>query len=586
MKAITTFLLFCFILFSAVAQEENSESEKAYAPTIGVGVSSIGFYGDVNDHQYSSPITGNPGVNVYLLQPVTDFLNVRFNFMVGKIREEERSIERNVNFETSLRTGALYLEYNFDHFLPEQRKITPFIATGIEVVEFNPKSDFLAYGGEPYNYWADGTIRSLPENSPQAENAVIIRRDYTYETDIREAGLNNSTDYLERSFAIPLGIGVTMHLNDQFDFRLQSTMHFTFTDYIDGITPNTDVEYVGGRKGNDRNDKFIVSGVSLSYNFQKVEGAEPLEFYDKDEPIDYLAYGNTEDFDGDGIIDLIDNCPNTPEGVSVDSLGCPIDTDKDGIPDYKDEEINTEYPEFANDKGVEMTNQMIYESYLRYKDSTLELAEVIERDFTKGGTRSNKKYRVKVGEYEQGETPEDMSKLLSLSDLGKIDQGDKTIFTAGNYKTLVEASVRANELKEQGFNEAEVLKKGNRGDYAPTSPSAAVTTSTTSESNTPSTPKEPAEDMVVFRVQLGAFKNKPDQAAFDAIPNLFVVESGGYYRYMSGSFRTFADAARHKVKMVVEDYKGAFVVAYKNGKRVSLQSVGVNPISSDPIIGK
>jgi cell division protein FtsN len=222
-------------------------------------------------------------------------------------------------------------------------------------------------------------------------------------------------------------------------------------------------------------------------------------------------------------------------------------------------------------------------------DSTLEMAEVIERDFTKGGNRSSKKYRVKVGENEKGETPKDMGKLLGLSDLGKVDQDDKTIFTAGSYKTLVEASDRANELKGQGFDEAEVLKKGSRGQYEATSPSRAVSPKPNQEKadgSTTAEEKQPAKDVVVFRVQLGAFKNKPDREAFETIPNLFVVESGGYYRYMSGSFSTFADAAKHKVKMVVKDYKGAFVVAYKNGKRVSLQSVGVNPISSDPIIGK
>ena len=106
-----------------------------------------------------------------------------------------------------------------------------------------------------------------------------------------------------------------------------------------------------------------------------------------------MATGNTEDYDGDNVIDLIDICPNTPQDVEVDSVGCPIDSDGDGVPDYLDEEVNTEYPEFANDKGVEMTDDMIYESYLRYQDSTLEFAEVIEREFT--GQRKDKRRRRK-----------------------------------------------------------------------------------------------------------------------------------------------------------------------------------------------
>jgi OOP family OmpA-OmpF porin len=31
-----------------------------------------------------------------------------------------------------------------------------------------------------------------------------------------------------------------------------------------------------------------------------------------------------------------DKCPDTPEGVKVDEVGCPLDTDGDGVPDYMD----------------------------------------------------------------------------------------------------------------------------------------------------------------------------------------------------------------------------------------------------------
>jgi OOP family OmpA-OmpF porin len=43
------------------------------------------------------------------------------------------------------------------------------------------------------------------------------------------------------------------------------------------------------------------------------------------------------DTDGDGIPDYEDKCPDTPKGVKVDEVGCPLDTDGDGVPDYKDE---------------------------------------------------------------------------------------------------------------------------------------------------------------------------------------------------------------------------------------------------------
>ncbi len=342
MKTLSSLLFIVILSFSLLAQEDEENNEdKAYSPTIGVGIGTIGFYGDLNDRDYGSPFGGNIAFEVYVIQPIADYLNVKFNFTLGSIRAEERSLARNVNFDSELRAGALFVEYNFDNFLPEERKITPFITAGIEAIEFNPKTDLIGKGAEPYNYWSDGTIRNLPENSPNADIAVLVTRDYDFETDIREAGFNPSTSYIERAIAVPVGAGITMHLNDQFDFRFESIVHFTFTDYMDGITTETSSDFVGSKRGNGRNDHFWYNGFSLSYNFQKVPPADSFERYDKrnNEPIDYAASGNTEDYDGDGVIDLLDNCPNTPRDVEVDTLGCPIDTDGDGVPDFKDEEI-------------------------------------------------------------------------------------------------------------------------------------------------------------------------------------------------------------------------------------------------------
>jgi OOP family OmpA-OmpF porin len=42
------------------------------------------------------------------------------------------------------------------------------------------------------------------------------------------------------------------------------------------------------------------------------------------------------DDDRDGVGNSIDQCPNTPLGVKVDNVGCPIDRDGDGIADYLD----------------------------------------------------------------------------------------------------------------------------------------------------------------------------------------------------------------------------------------------------------
>lgn len=87
------------------------------------------------------------------------------------------------------------------------------------------------------------------------------------------------------------------------------------------------------------------------YNFVQTPGAS----YQSNDPRDVLniyakkrlsywtgavglcfQLGGSPDLDGDGVCRDDDRCPDTPKGVKVDRHGCPIDTDKDGVPDYLD----------------------------------------------------------------------------------------------------------------------------------------------------------------------------------------------------------------------------------------------------------
>jgi len=51
---------------------------------------------------------------------------------------------------------------------------------------------------------------------------------------------------------------------------------------------------------------------------------------------DVKGVGCPLDTDHDGVPDLLDQCPGTPPDVPVNRLGCPLDTDGDGSPDTKD----------------------------------------------------------------------------------------------------------------------------------------------------------------------------------------------------------------------------------------------------------
>lgn len=65
------------------------------------------------------------------------------------------------------------------------------------------------------------------------------------------------------------------------------------------------------------------------------------------------------DSDGDGVLDSVDACPNTPIGVEVDERGCPLDSDGDGVPDYQDKCPNTPRGTKVDEKGCPIVGEKL-----------------------------------------------------------------------------------------------------------------------------------------------------------------------------------------------------------------------------------
>ena len=51
----------------------------------------------------------------------------------------------------------------------------------------------------------------------------------------------------------------------------------------------------------------------------------------------------------------------------------------------------------------------------------------------------------------------------------------------------------------------------------------------------------------------------------------------GLYKYFTGSFSTFDEAAKYKIEMLSKGFQGSFIAAFKDGKRVALTDVGAIP---------
>jgi hypothetical protein len=337
--------------FERMLLEEIEVENPVYKPVIAFGLGAFNYLGDVNDF-YSGMFGYQPGYKFNVSTFIDNRRNFRLNFFLlyGKLAGNERSftdLERNLNFESEIINFGLNFEYTFNHFFRADRKITPFLSAGIESFQFNSKADLHDSQGRRYNYWSDGTIRSLPENSPEAHESIVLQRDYIYETDLRSANTEGLGDYPQISFALPVDYGIDFKVSERVTMRVGSSMHFAFTDVIDNVsTKGKNI------KGNGRNDRFSYSYITFHLDLFSDPKTIIVEKLFADIEFDYTLI---EDEDNDGIFDFWDKCQNTPPGVEVDEFGCPIDSDGDGVPDYLDLEANTRPGAFIDEYGREVT---------------------------------------------------------------------------------------------------------------------------------------------------------------------------------------------------------------------------------------
>ena len=79
----------------------------------------------------------------------------------------------------------------------------------------------------------------------------------------------------------------------------------------------------------------------------------------------------------------------------------------------------------------------------------------------------------------------------------------------------------------------------------------------------------------IYRVQIGASFKKPlSDAVFAGVDNVVsFTGKDGFIRYMVGSFTEYKDALDYQAQMKARGFEDAFIVTYKNGKRISLNVV-------------
>jgi hypothetical protein len=174
------------------------------------------------------------------------------------------------------------------------------------------------------------------------------KMDKSYETPADNNGGKHILDKKTLDFAPSIGAGVQLRLTSTINIQLEDRYTFPIDPYLDGTRfgPNLGSTVSVGRSS----DAINYFSVGINMNVKSKKSVEPLYWVN---PLDHgyneLSYPRhmilpnpvLPDKDEDGITDQFDKCPKTPAGLPVDAHGCPLDTDGDGVPDYKDKQLIT-----------------------------------------------------------------------------------------------------------------------------------------------------------------------------------------------------------------------------------------------------
>jgi hypothetical protein len=559
---------------------------QAMKPKVSLGAGRLGFYGDLYSKNFQSPLTARWAFDLNFSQRLTRYLQLNFNVMFGKLGANEFSPIMHNNFISEIRAGGVNLMYDFGNFIPDRYVIRPYFSFGISGFEFLSKTDLFDASGNKYYYWSDGSIKNMPEATPGSQFAVDIKRDYVYETDIRESNVSLFGRYPERSFATVYGAGFVMKVTERVDFKFNFQMYITATDYIDGLTK--------ANGGNHHKDKFTYSSVALQYDLI----AKPLKIKKRRKPVvdpntvDWLAI-DASDYDKDGVNDMADDCQGTPKDVKVNSKGCPEDSDGDGFEDYRDDEVSSPKGAIVDTKGVGVNDEYWKKWYDQYMNDSTDAnmtTEYVGNVFAKTTPKKidpdKEVFTVELARYAGAIPSDEMAFLLSIGDINSttLDDGTTVVYTSGRFKKIKTALKSRDEFVKMGNanagisklkgktitklsdEEVKKLQEAEEGGTTSGVDSANVVT------NVETLPLEGfGPDDIVYRVQLGAFKNKISSSVFNTSAGVLELKSGeSVFRYVTKGFKTIEEAAQVRADLVIQGYSDAFVTAYKGGKRIPM----------------
>ena len=342
MKKTYLSILIIFCTFFTVAQDSliiRKNGKFVWGSTLGTYY----YLGDISSFS-DNPLSNHLSSDMYLGYKITPNFQINLGGSYGKISGNEHNKLIQHNFSTTLFGAGLNAKILGSGWMVKSTsKIVPYFNLGATYFQTKVLSDLKNENGEKYYYWSDGLIRNQPQLQENINTATLLNRDYINETNLADLNVFNPS-----FIAYKAGFGFDFYINKFITYFVEFNFNKSKSDYLDGLELG---KY---------NDAFFVTNFGLEFNIKgiknKIDERKDSKKLAKELDLESLL---VTDSDEDGVADVNDKCMGTKSGAKVDIVGCPVDTDKDGIPDYMDEQADTPDSMYVNEKGVGLTREEI-----------------------------------------------------------------------------------------------------------------------------------------------------------------------------------------------------------------------------------
>lgn len=282
----------------------------------GPGISLNSYYGKINNSENIPNF--NKGYDI-----IINYLKNRFEISLLTSISTYSNTNNQIDINKSIQAKYNTINFNLGYDIVKIKQARINFTLGIGYINSNIYEDKYSKDNQYYYLWNDRTIRNLPQKNNNIEQSKIIQRDYNFETFLKN----------ETSIIYVIGLKYKMYVGQRTNISLAINSN-KYINNNNNLVPNLIIE----------------TKINIAYRI--TGGWKELKL--KKDKIKEFNKIILLDTDKDNILDLFDNCPNSPKGIMVDKLGCCTDTDADGVPDYKDQEINSNNPTYINLNGKQL----------------------------------------------------------------------------------------------------------------------------------------------------------------------------------------------------------------------------------------